>query len=227
MRHFARSSIPPRLYGLLLFGLLLFGLLIGSQKSLSPEESDPLRTNRYKEFIISFNERIGVSTDTKQNRSFLLYGEKTERNESTYYRFLSLVGPILSVERNYEAEEGIRLYTDTRFQAIDITTGESARLSSYFPQSEILQALLNDKFIENRLKKKPESIKSLKDLTLALKDPCEINLGPEALSFFAFHHVRGNQVAVRLGLPPGCGEMIRATFTEIGIYLNIPEGQEE
>ncbi|MOA38312.1 hypothetical protein D3C78_1599830 [compost metagenome] len=41
------------------------------------------------------------------------------------------------------------------------------------------------------------------------------------LEYFSFHHVKGNQVAVRLGLGHGC-ETARGSLTVLGMYLPIP-----
>jgi len=42
------------------------------------------------------------------------------------------------------------------------------------------------------------------------------------LRSFAFHHVKGNDVAVRIGLSHGC-EVMRGNFTQLGVYLPMPK----
>lgn len=49
---------------------------------------------------------------------------------------------------------------------------------------------------------------------------CEVSYY-EVNESFAFHHTKGGNVAVRIGLPHGC-EVMRGNYTELGIYLPIP-----
>jgi hypothetical protein len=51
-------------------------------------------------------------------------------------------------------------------------------------------------------------------------------LDADMLQNFAFHHVKGDQVAVRIGLSHGC-EVARGALTQIGLYLPIPKALAE
>ena len=42
------------------------------------------------------------------------------------------------------------------------------------------------------------------------------------LENFAFHHIEGNQVEVRIGVSYGC-EVMRGNFEQIALYLPIPK----
>ena len=50
---------------------------------------------------------------------------------------------------------------------------------------------------------------------------CAYGFSEDMLSRYAFHHVSGNRVAVRIGLSHGC-EANRGGLTQLGVYLPIP-----
>jgi hypothetical protein len=62
---------------------------------------------------------------------------------------------------------------------------------------------------------------SLKDLFERAEGGCEMQFGPEMMMSWAFPHIKGDRVAIRIGLPHGC-EAARGHFTELEIYLPIP-----
>jgi hypothetical protein len=91
-------------------------------------------------------------------------------------------------------------------------------LTDLFPKTTILNALLKDRVAEKSpAGRKPKTIKKL---VRTADGGCEIGFHLLNESF-AFHHIRNNRVAVRIGLPHGC-EALRGNYTELGIPLSIP-----
>ena len=55
---------------------------------------------------------------------------------------------------------------------------------------------------------------------------CVMNFSPEMWTTFAFHHLKGDSVAVRIGLSHGC-EVARGSFTQLGIMLPVPQAWKD
>lgn len=148
------------------------------------------------------------------------------------FRVLSLVGSILSYEDKYFAtcREEAHPTAQTDYFAVDLTRPETpAKLSDYFDERAILEALLADRIIARALKdletvatprKLDELERSLAGQPLAIGN-CEFELPKDFLSRFAFHHVQGGQVAVRIGLPPSVGAC-RTQHAQLGLLLPTP-----
>ncbi len=142
---------------------------------------------------------------------------------------LSWVGPYLSYrQENYwgcmkTAHPGML----TEFQVKDLRAPSKAvSLNQLFPDSQILKALLADAVVIKALQKAPNKRKynSTSELLAALNEgngECEYYFGKDMLTHFAFHHIAGQQVAVRIGLSHGC-EAARGNLTQLGILLPIP-----
>jgi hypothetical protein len=162
------------------------------------------------------------------------------------FTLLSVVGSIVSLrdELYYNIQPSAHPGLEIRFTAIDLAkpgavpdpwateegfslkkSGKVAKLTDYFPEKEVLKALLNDAIIQETLG--GESPSSLAKLFKLLKDRrIEINGVPyllprDWLTRFAFHHLQGNKVAVRLGLP-SAGGAARGLHAELGLLLPIP-----
>src|SRR5206468_2838286 len=54
----------------------------------------------------------------------------------------------------------------------------------------------------------------------------DFELRPDVLTRFAFHHLEGDTVAVRLGLPPHSGA-IRTEHQQLGLLLPIPHSLKQ
>ena len=108
-------------------------------------------------------------------------------------------------------------------------SGKVTKLTDIFPGQKVLQALLADPIINEQLTlmKPPQTPEELfqvlkGDMYTAFLEINEIlyELPQDFLSRFAFHHVKGNQVAIRLGISSmGAARSLQA---HIGLLLPIP-----
>jgi len=143
------------------------------------------------------------------------------------FTLLSVIGSIICLkdELYYNIQPSAHPGLETRFTAIDLARsgeviyvsppeadlfeldlaklGKVAKLTDYFPEEEVLKALLNNAIIQEELG--GESPQSQAELLTLLKG-LRINEIPylfprDFLTRFAFHHLEGENVAVRLGLP--------------------------
>jgi hypothetical protein len=168
------------------------------------------------------------------------------------FKVLSVVGPLLSFE-DYEfstCEREAHPEADTRYTAVDLLrSGDAtyapgglnvdigkpsrfAKLTDFFPEEEILSALLADSLIKKALQYKKsrwpstvgELIEDFRDEELSIQtgNGCSYEIAQDLLTRFAFHHLEGDKVAIRLGLAPEVGAC-RTTHAELGILLSIPE----
>ena len=146
---------------------------------------------------------------------------------------LSVVGPYVSFEEtDYANAGGAHPSVERRFVTWRVTASgaQPVSLLDLFPEPAVLKALLADEVVQAGLKAAgaPEP-KSLADLVQALqgqelhapKEECTYEFTPDLASRFAFHHVEGKQVAVRLSLPPLAGAC-RTQLTQLGLLLPIP-----
>lgn len=163
------------------------------------------------------------------------------------FTLLSVVGSIISLkdELYYNIQPSAHPGLETRFTAIDLAKsgevvyvsppeadlfeldlaklGKVAKLTDYFPEEEVLKALLNNAIIQEEYG--GESPQSLAELLTLLKGLL-INEIPylfprDFLTRFAFHHPEGENVAVRLGLP-SVGGAARGLHAELNLLLPIP-----
>jgi len=120
---------------------------------------------------------------------------------------------------------------DTPMMNVDLgNPGRIVKLTDYFSHQEILHAILADPVMKTAISdlRLPKAPRKLDDLpTLFASSSYELGnsgfeLRPDFLTRFAFHHVEGNKVAVRLGLPPHYGAN-RTQHMQIGLLLPIPE----
>lgn len=160
--------------------------------------------------------------------------------EQTSYRVASVAGPYLSLREDMGGEcFGAHPFAVSRFRVMDMRKPEAkASLSDLFDEKDIFTALMADGVIAGALSdvqkalgakyKKPTDLKGLLtylDSEWARHGPsektCKYRLGKSMLRSFAFHHIKGNDVAVRIGLSHGC-EVMRGKFTQLGAYLPMP-----
>lgn len=139
----------------------------------------------------------------------------------------SWVGPVLSFEENNNwnclgtAHPGA--YTE--YKTLNLKTGRAIHLTDIFTDQSLLKALLADPIVKKHLPKTHPKLSSsttlIKYLSQQGTGECAYSFSENNLTNFTFHHVKGSQVAVRIGLSHGC-EAARGTLTELGIYLPIP-----
>jgi len=170
------------------------------------------------------------------------------------FTLLSVVGSIVSLkdELYYEITPSAHPGGETRFTTIDLAKsgeavyvsppeadlleldlaklGKVAQLTDYFPEKEVLKALLNNASIKEVLG--GESPSSLAKLFKLLQDQrIEINEIPyffpwDFLTRFAFHHLQVDKVAVLMGLPSASGAA-RGFHAELTLLLPIPAALKE
>lgn len=107
--------------------------------------------------------------------------------------------------------------------------GKIVKLTDYFAEQDILRALLADPIIRkavagSKTSASPQTLAALPEL-FAKDDyrlgSTDFQLRPDFLTRFVFHHVEGDKVAVRLGLPPHFG-FNHAQHEQLGLLLPIP-----
>ena len=136
------------------------------------------------------------------------------------------------------ARSGEVLYArgeDTPMMDVDLAKpGKIIKLTDYFSEQDILRALLSDLVVKRALTdiKASTSPQTLAEL-LELFAEYDYELGstgfdlrPDFLTRFVFHHVEGEKVAVRLGLPPHYG-FNRTSHQQLGLLLPIPPALQQ
>jgi hypothetical protein len=172
------------------------------------------------------------------------YGFKERFCEVVYsYKILSLTGSILSFleETGVDCEKTAHPSLTNRFTVIDLEkSGDFSKkrvtLTDYFPKEVVYQALLADPQVQRALARRepplPQSPRSLAELYDSLKDvflsdgECSYELPEDFLTRFAFHHLEGDKVAVRLALPY-FGEVCRGLYLDLDLLLPMPESLKE
>ena len=150
-----------------------------------------------------------------------------EESHEVSWQLLSVVGPIVSFEQagGGYAKGTAHPYAYRVYEAVDLSKkGKPAVLTDYFPREAILKALLADKVVQRALagKTRPKTLEGLlKALDGYTSEDCTYGFTGDLLSRFAFHHLEGNQVAVRFGLSHGC-EVARGSLTTLGVLMPIP-----
>lgn len=155
----------------------------------------------------------------------------------------SVVGSIVSLERlQYLSCRGAaHPSVHTSYVALDLARteregivpgdgedgiGREVSLTDLFPDEQVLAALLGDRLVQRRIEEirgktiRPRTTAELVALIEGGSE-CEYAFESDMLRSFAFHHVEGDRVAVRIGLSHGC-EAARGRLTQIGILLPIP-----
>lgn len=165
-----------------------------------------------------------------------------------HFKVLSVVGSLVSFEDSYliTCERAAHPDIDTRFTTIDLAKsghlsyssdsmdvdlanlGKIIKLTDYFAEEDILRALLADRVVQKALVtvNAPAPPRTLERLVrLIKKDDYSLGdyyLPPDFLTRFTFHHIEGNRVAIRLGLPPN-SVANHAMHLQLGLLLPIPD----
>jgi hypothetical protein len=169
------------------------------------------------------------------------------------FEVLSIVGTLISFKDNeYSDCGGAHPTTEMRFTTIDLARpsevfygqGENAmdadlrrpgkvvKLTDYFAASDVLNALLADRVIKRALagagiSSPPRTLASLPEIFAKdgyVLNETELTLRPDFLTRFAFHHIEGDTVAVRLNLP---SIAFAYRSQQIGLLLPIPSQLRE
>lgn len=194
-----------------------------------------------------------------QNASLKTRARGTQNIEScTYERrltLLSVVSTLVSFADEYgDFCGGAHPSEDVRFTTVDISKPGSisyvhegstpllkidmannssrvVKLTDYFSDHQILEALLADKLIKEALK--TFEVKFVpNDLSQLLEILAEhqyalgasgLVLSPDFLTRFAFHHLIGNSVSIRISLS-SASSANQAEREQIGLLLPIPQG---
>ena len=139
--------------------------------------------------------------------------------EKLNYHMLSVVGPYISFKHDYYYEGGAHPAYGIEFNTYNMETESEISLLDIFEEIDILNALINDEFIQQFLSKKDP--KSLDELFNNLMRS-DYSFGKHILNQFAFHHIKEDKIAIRIGITHS-NEMARGTSAEVGIYLPIPK----
>lgn len=197
------------------------------EKASIPE--GPLETDTQTVTLVQDGEQLIHDETTitwrKGAQSILLYerpkdGEGCETKYSA--EVLSWVGPIVSISESGGGycEGAAHPFQYTNWEAWQIVGKEKQKVSitNIFPEKLVLAALVEDTVVQKYRQSKTEP-STLAELEADLDGQCTVSFR-QLGSTFAFHHIKKDQVAVRLGLTHGC-EVERGNFTELGIYLPI------
>jgi hypothetical protein len=117
------------------------------------------------------------------------------------------------------------------FPPIDLDVsrlGKAVSLTDIAAESDILEALLGDPIVRRALQQvgqlAPSTLEQLQQL-LAHQSleagECLFRFPRDVFTRFAFHHLEGSRIAVRLGLPP-IVEPCRTQHAQLGLLLPIP-----
>ena len=168
-----------------------------------------------------FKEFASVDNDFPEDSVWCEYGRKVG--------VLSFVGNYVSLRRSTYAN---CLYLahpmlQTDYAVINAANpGQPVTLTDLFPEADLLKALLADPLVKQALaergvRRNPQKLQQLVASLNEWSGKCEYYFPEDFLSRFAFHHLEGKKVAVRIGLPHGC-EAARGNLTELGILLPVP-----
>jgi hypothetical protein len=167
-----------------------------------------------------------------------IYGEDAGQDPaqvcdaSVNLRLLSIVGPLLSYQREdyVGCVPSAHPSLNASYAAMDVSRPKQpVGLTDLFPERDVLKALLADPLIRDALThlKKSASPKTVGELLQRIGKEGYVSedgryyLQNDCLRHFAFHHVEGDKVAVRIGLSHGA-EVWRGHLTQIGLLLPIP-----
>lgn len=179
------------------------------------------RDNALRQWKEEFKEFASASNETPPDSIWCQY----ERGVAA----LSFVGSYLSLRRNNFTTCIYLAHPMMQTDYVTINTarpGQPVSLTELFPEPQLLKALLADKLVKDALaergiRRKPQKLSQLMASLAEWNGKCEYYFPDDFLSRFAFHHLEGKKVAVRIGLPHGC-EAARGNLTELGILLPIP-----
>lgn len=155
------------------------------------------------------------------------------------YRPLSVVGPLVSllVTGGGYSPGAAHPWAFETIEAIDVTRrGAKPSLLDYYTERQLVDALQADPWIRRFRDpdRPPAPASTLAALTAALNEargaigvaedgPCpnDAYFSEDLVRNFAFHHLEGRRVAVRIGISHG-SEICRGTMHQVGLLLPVP-----
>ena len=164
------------------------------------------------------------------------------------FKVLAIVGSLITFEdTEYSDCGGAHPSTEMRFTMIDLSRpgevfyghGENAmdadlqkpgkvvKITDYFAESDLLNALLADRVIKRALAEagvssSPQTLSALPEIFARndyVLNETELSLRPDFLTRFAFHHLEGEMIALRLHLP---SIAFAYRSRQLGLLLSIP-----
>lgn len=156
--------------------------------------------------------------------------KEVQTSRSVSAQVLSVVGPLVSLKIMDEWDGGAHPSGAFWYQTFDARHPQrEAKLTDYVPYTFLRSSLYADKVVGGILRKKgwKQAPKTSAELERALDgevfevDQIEYEFGKHPLTEFAFHHVEGDRVAIRLNVGWG-SEANRFQTTQIGLLASIP-----
>ena len=149
---------------------------------------------------------------------------------------LSKVGPLLSLQKDVDmmCPGAAHPSNDHDFKTIDVRNQKELEITDIFKPEDVYKALMNDQLVKTALNSADSHPKNYYELKAALSHDDGIpvldskapyRLDRKLFSEFAFHHLDGGNVAVRLKTEQ-VGGADRNLITQIGILLPIPESMK-
>ena len=162
-----------------------------------------------------------VEKMTLDEEGLLYWGQQSKYLNQIDNSMLSIVGPYICFQVDYYAEGGAHPSYGTVYHTYNMKTDTSIRMQDLFSEQDLLNALQKSELIQSYLIEKKPSV-SLEALFDNLDGECDFYFTMGILENFAFHHIKGNQVEVRIGVSYGC-EVMRGNFEQIALSLPIPK----
>jgi hypothetical protein len=148
---------------------------------------------------------------------------------------LSSVGPYLSVKKDLDNFCPSAAHPSNSHDVNTTRNGKPVTLTDIFKSKDVFEALMNDRIVKDAMKSVGQNPHNLDEFKAVFsnygsiniyeerpdKEPVSAELNANALDHFAFHHLDGNKVAVRLKLDPS-GEADRNIEDYLGILLPVP-----
>ncbi|MEB3221927.1 MAG: hypothetical protein VKS61_07590 [Candidatus Sericytochromatia bacterium] len=119
-------------------------------------------------------------------------------------------------------------WVNKTLETLDMATGKPVSLDTLFPAHSLFDAMMKDSVVKEALAgAKPKNLEELREALAGKKTQDGLFRFPTEGLFdhFSFHHVKGDQVAVRLALEPAAG-VSRGTYAQLGLYMAIPKELE-
>jgi hypothetical protein len=155
--------------------------------------------------------------------------------EEREFELLSVVGSVASVLESAGGycEGTAHPWASSRFTTIDFARSSPqapvrVAITDVFPEPDVVAALLRDRHVAAAVaasgRTPPKTLAAL--VTVIADSPirvgdCEFDFDERALSGFAFHHIAGGRVAVRIALPYR-HEVCRGMVAQLGLLLPVP-----
>jgi len=153
--------------------------------------------------------------DVTESSTQFIGGKDTKVRTTIKSAILSEVKNVASVKTTSTSSVPFQGCCGSNVTAYDLRSkGRLASLTDWFSEKDVLRALAQDSWL-NKNVKQPESLDQISKNGTNNPFVCRSALDHN----FAFHHLNGDSVAVRLYLPDECfGESV-----QLGFYLPIPD----